>query len=125
MMSLDTVQIYRRHLCKQEGVTNRRELATKLGSTHQQPLNQAERAAHRHQRVQQLLLEGLTNDEICQREGMKRDALLYHIQQIYRKHGLKKGEARPALGKKFGIELTRSGRKQMSNDATPKPMKAS
>jgi len=44
---------------------------------------------------------------------------------IYRKHGVKKGEARPALGKKFGIELTRSGRKQTTNDQIPKPMKAS
>ena len=34
--------------------------------------------------------------------------------RIYHKHGLKKGEGRRALGKKFGIELSRFGANKTS-----------
>jgi len=99
------------HICKQERVQDRHQLAAKLGWQHPQPLSGREKHLHRGREraelVQSLLLEGLSYEQICRRANLQ----LWHVRQIasriYKKHGLKKGEGRPALGKKFGIELNR------------------
>jgi len=79
-----------------------------------------ERAAHRNQRDPAIALEGLTNHEICQREGLKRDACSITSSKSNRKHGVKKGEARPALAKSSASNH-RSGRKQTTNDQIQSP----
>ncbi|HEV8290786.1 MAG TPA: hypothetical protein VGP94_02630, partial [Tepidisphaeraceae bacterium] len=101
----------------------------KLGWKHEQPLNGWEKhlaAAKEHEeRVLPLILEGLSRVEIARRTRLTRSNVHEALERIYRKHGLKKGEGKRALGRKFGIELKRYGvwrgrkqtapAKQMSN----------
>jgi len=105
MMSLGSMRNMRRELCRQERVVDREELAKKLGSPHAQPMDRKEMARERRRRVMELLLEGLSYDEICRKGGLTRRILVADATWIYRKHGLGKREGRKGLAKKLGVEL--------------------
>ena len=104
-MSLEHVHRNVAHLCKQEGVADRVELAAKLGSPHPQPLNQIQNARRRRRNIEKLLLQGLTNHQICALEGLALSEVKDEAHRIYRKHGLPPGAGRTALAKKLGIHL--------------------
>jgi len=113
LISMHSLVESTRQIFKQERVKNRRELAAKLGWKHEQPLNHREkwlaRAREREEKVLPLILEGLSVAGIGRRTGMRLGLITQVAGRIYQKHGLKKGEGRRALGKKFGVELKRFG----------------
>jgi DNA-binding NarL/FixJ family response regulator len=112
-MSKSAVVIATSHICRQEGVKNRRELAVKLGWKHEQPLNAWERhlarGRERAEMVEPLLLEGLSYADISRRTGMGLGSVKVAAVRIYKKHGLGKGEGKRGLGRKLGVELSRYG----------------
>jgi DNA-binding NarL/FixJ family response regulator len=105
LMNKPTVERNIRHICKQERVKNRTELAAKLGWKHHQPLNGRElllaTARHREDLVQPLLLEGLTYEAISRRTRLTSGAVNEAVNRIYKKHGLKKREGRRGLMEKL------------------------
>ncbi|HEV8290298.1 MAG TPA: hypothetical protein VGP94_00175 [Tepidisphaeraceae bacterium] len=105
MMSLQQVHKNVRHLCKQEGVATRVELAAKLGSPHPQPLNQIQNARRRRRNIEKLLLQGLTNRQICVAEGLSLSEVKDEAHGIYRKHNLPPAAGRKALAQKSNIHL--------------------
>jgi DNA-binding NarL/FixJ family response regulator len=113
LMSLAQVHKNVRHLCQQENVADRVELAAKLAcpelvegaSPHPQPLNQIQNARLRRRNVEKLLLQGLTNRQICALEGLALFEVKDEAHRIYRKQGLAPGEGRQALAQKLGIQL--------------------
>ena len=103
MMNIGDVRGRIRILCRQEGVANRGELARKLGSVHAQPPDLMEIARARRERMEKMMLEGLSGNEIMEREGISRQIYTHDAKMIYRKHGLRPFEGRSGLAKKFGI----------------------
>src|SRR5206468_1542503 len=91
------------------------ELAAKLGWKHEQPLNEHEKklamAKEDEERVLPLILEGLSWEEIARRTGLTLHGVHEVLGRIYKKHGLGKGEGKRALGREFGVELSRYGRR--------------
>ena len=114
LISLPSVYVSVSQILRQEQVKNRRELAAKLFWNHEQPLNnfekRIERARQREARVLPLLLGGSSLTEIAATTAMSLKFVRKLASRIYKQHGLKKGEGRPALGKNLGIELNRFGR---------------
>jgi len=102
-MSMHRVQANITHLCRQENVPDRLDLARKLGSPHPQPLNQIKTALRRRQIIEPLLLQDLTYSQISAQTGIDRWLVYHDAQAIYRKHGLPPGSCRQAFLKKVNI----------------------
>src|SRR5207253_1080536 len=111
------------HICKQERVKDRHQLAAKLGWTHSQPLSGREKhltlGRQRAEAVQKLLLEGLSYAEICRQTRLQRWHVAQIASRIFKKHGIPKGHGKRALAQKFGLTLPRFG--QLSTSPAPHP----
>ena len=110
------IRIQIHHLCAQENVKNRHELARKLRAPVMPPLNQIERARLRRERVKELLLEGLPAKAIAQIIGFDLKTVILDSHEIYRQHGVGgRGpfKARQALAQKLGILLPPTRHQQL------------
>jgi DNA-binding NarL/FixJ family response regulator len=102
MISIRAVLNHVREICRHEGVRTRHELARKLGSAHEQPLTQDERAAARRARVQELILQGCSYQQIMKQLHTDFSTVNRDTYRIYQSHGV---NGRRALARKLGVEL--------------------
>jgi DNA-binding NarL/FixJ family response regulator len=102
------IHIHITHLCAQENVKNRHELAAKLRASTPPPLNQIELARLRRAKVRNLLLEGLSRPQIKKQLDLDVSTLSRDINAIYKLHNIKGHghNARRALAQKFSVPYT-------------------
>src|SRR2546421_1107617 len=106
-ISIQAVRCHTYKLRRQENVPNLQALAKKLSFAVSPPLTMAQRATLRRSQIQQLIVQGLTNQRIAQVLNVSVGSVQSDTHAIYKVHGFngQQSKARHALANKMGAAL--------------------